>query len=176
MNRSLLRLLVLLLPLVGLGGTWAWTHVRAQRGTEWDVPVMGYDPRDLLRGHYIVFRYEWPGLDATVDPASAYQLCLTGDSPAIARVNSFDGDDASCPNRVRAAAGGSTARAGSGLSGGILYVPQEQAANLERRLADRGQQGVVRIRVRQDGHITPLYITFRPRPEPLPTPAVTPEG
>ena len=49
MNRSALRAVALVLPLLGLAGTWTWTHVRAQQGTEWDVPIAGYDPRALLR-------------------------------------------------------------------------------------------------------------------------------
>ena len=173
MNRSLLRLLALLLPLVGLGGTWAWTHVRAQQGTEWDVPIMGYDPRDLLRGHYIVFRYDWPGLERTIDPSSSYELCLTGNAPTITRVGFLDANGMSCPNPIRASDAGSDTARSPGLSGGILYVPQVEAPRLEKKLADPAQQGVVRIRVRGDGHITPLSITFRPRPAALPPPVVT---
>lgn len=29
------------------------------KGTAWTVPVSGYDPRDLLRGHYVQFNYDW---------------------------------------------------------------------------------------------------------------------
>jgi hypothetical protein len=172
-NRSFLGLLTLALPLVGLGGTWAWTHVRAQQGAEWDVPIMGYDPRDLLRGHYIVFRYDWPGLEREVVPSYVTELCLVGNAPAISRTTSHNGNAAFCRNPVRASDGGSDWGRGAGLSGGILYVSQQEAPRLEKKLADPRQQGLVRIRLREDGHITPLRISFRPRPAALPSPAVS---
>lgn len=174
MTRATFRLFALALPLLGLAATWAWTHVRAQQGTEWDVPVMGYDPRDLLRGHYIVYRYDWPGLDPKADLYSASELCLMGTAPRILRTEVGPLDGGPCANRVAAFDQGSSAARGNGLDGGILYVPQTEASRLERQLADPAQQGMVRIRVRSDGHITPLRITFRPRPvAPLPAPSAT---
>lgn len=175
MTRSTIRLLALILPLLGLALTWAYSHVRAQQGTEWDVPVRGYDPRDLLRGHYIVYSYDWPGLDPKLDPASAGELCLMGSAPRIVRTEQGPPGGGPCANRIAAVDRGSSALRGNGLDGGILYVAQTEARHLERQLTDPKLQGVVRIRVRDDGMITPLRITFRPRPvvprvEPAPAP------
>ena len=174
MNRSLLRLLALVLPLAGLGSTWLWTHVRAQQGTEWDVPVSGYDPRDLLRGHYIVFRYDWPGLDPKIGAEGQPILCLAGQAPRIDMTHpqfGFDGpaepSPETCSNPVKSDADGNLAQ-------GRLYVPQDKARTLETSLRDPRQQGVVRIRVREDGHITPLRISFRPRPPAPSLPTATP--
>lgn len=177
MTRATFRLLALALPLLGLAATWAFTHLRAQQGTEWDVPVSGYDPRDLLRGHYIVYRYDWPGLDPKVDLFSAGELCLMGPAPRIVRTEQGPLDGGPCANRIVALDRGSSAARGNGLDGGILYVPQTEASRLERQLRDPTQQGMVRIRVRGDGHVTPLRITFRPRPvapPTVPTPSPTP--
>jgi uncharacterized membrane-anchored protein len=58
--RALLRGLTILLPLVGLAYCWQTTRQSAAEGVEWDVAVTGYDPRDLLRGHYVRFTYVWP--------------------------------------------------------------------------------------------------------------------
>jgi hypothetical protein len=164
MTRSTVRLLALILPLLGLALTWAYAHVRAQQGTEWDVPVRGSDPRDLLRGHYIVYSYDWPGLDPKIEVASAGELCLIGTAPRIVRTEQGPLDGGPCANRVAAVDRGSSALRGNGLDGGILYVAQTQTRRLERQLADPKLQGVVRIRLREDGMITPLRITFRPRP------------
>lgn len=46
------------LPLIGLGAIWRMTAYRAAQGEEWLVPVTGYDPRDLLKGHYVQFQYQ----------------------------------------------------------------------------------------------------------------------
>ena len=51
-----------------------------------------------------------------------------------------------------------------GLDRGQIYVPQSQATNMEAKLRDPKLQAVVRIRLRDDGHITPLRMTFRPKP------------
>jgi hypothetical protein len=152
--------LALVLPLLGLAATWGFTHVRAQQGTEWDVPIGGYDPRDLLRGHYVVYSYDWPGLEGSEALRFESELCIHGTAPAIERVSREAGAD--CPNPVRADPYGEDRS--SGLAAGRLYVSQEQGAQLEKQLADPGLQGMVRFRLRDDGRITPLRITFRPRP------------
>lgn len=172
MNRLHSALLALLLPLAGLAALWGWTHYRAGQGTEWQVPVQGYDPRDLLRGHYITFRYDWPGLEAGADLTFQPDLCIEGTAPVIRRVQAraaFDGPPprTGCRQFVRRSDR-------FGLDQGILYVPQDKAAGLEEKLRDPRLQGMVTIRVRDDGHITPLRMDFRPRSEPLAGPASTP--
>lgn len=171
MNRSALRAAALVLPLLGLAGTWAYTHVRAQQGTEWDVPIAGYDPRDLLRGHYVQFTYDWPGLEGEADFIYEPQLCIYGTSPTIDLVTRNQGTDC----RHVLLADDYSSEWGNNLATGRLYVPQTDGAPLERKLADPKLQGIVRIRLRDDGHITPLRITFRPRPpEPTAVPATEP--
>ncbi|MBP5404229.1 MAG: GDYXXLXY domain-containing protein [Elusimicrobiaceae bacterium] len=49
----------------------AWTlHLTWQRshGLEITVPVTGYDPRDLLSGHYIQYEIDWAQADCTQFP------------------------------------------------------------------------------------------------------------
>lgn len=164
MNRAVNTMAALALPVLGLAALWGWTHTRAQQGTEWDVTVQGYDPRDLLRGHYIRYRYDWPGAEGVSDIFD--RACIEGTPPAITRVHVDFDPNCRYPLRVTPIEG----RPDAGLSAGQLYVPQTQAAELERKLRDPKLQGVVRIRVRDDGHITPLSISFRPRAEASPAP------
>ncbi|NJO13893.1 MAG: GDYXXLXY domain-containing protein, partial [Rhizobiales bacterium] len=84
MNR-LIRLAAVVIPAVGLAGLWATSHQTYQQGTEWEVPIQGYDPRDYLRGHYVEFNYDWPGVEEFRD-APPQMLCLEGAAPALARV------------------------------------------------------------------------------------------
>lgn len=170
MKHGLIRMLALALPLVGLGATWAVTHDRAQQGVVWEVPVAGYDPRDLLRGHYIVYRYEWPGLESGQELQWSSRLCIEGTAPVIAKTSpvmlkGYREDD--CEHQlVRAPEVAHEAI--RGLDSGILYVSQERARELQKKLWDPKLQGAVRIRVRDDGLITPLDIVFRPRPDAEP--------
>lgn len=170
MKHRLALTLALALPVAGLAATWGMAHKAAQQGTEWLVPIAGYDPRDLLRGHYVIYTYDWPGLevgdrDLRVEPA----LCLEGRPPELVRVRLPDEEP--CPHAVRAGGGWNDPE--GGLASGRLYVSQDRAATLQRRLADPGLQGLVRIRVRADGHLTPLDIVFRPRSAAEPAPAET---
>ncbi|WP_182849769.1 GDYXXLXY domain-containing protein [Pelagerythrobacter aerophilus] len=161
MKRRLALTLALALPLAGLATSWATTHRAAQRGTEWLVPIGGYDPRDLLRGHYVIYTYDWPGLEGgSADLSGERMLCLEGRAPNLTRVHLPE--EEACVHSVRASGGWNDPE--GGLASGRLYVSQERAAELQRQLADPKLQGVVRIRVREDGHLTPLDITFRPRP------------
>ncbi|HEY6814301.1 MAG TPA: GDYXXLXY domain-containing protein [Croceibacterium sp.] len=166
-----LRALSLALPLLGLAATWGYTHVRAQQGTEWDVPIAGYDPRDLLRGHYVVFTYDWPVSERVSELVYARELCIQGTAPTIDRVTF--GDGRACGNPVRAY--DYSDDFGGGITTGRLYVSQAEGARLQEQLTDPALQGTVHIRLRADGHITPLRISFRPRPAVPTTPPAADE-
>lgn len=173
MNRSsAIRAALLALPLLGLGWTWLSTDRASREGVEWDVPVQGFDPRDLLQGHYVEFQYEWPGLarrdDDEFGPLYGQSLCLEGRAPVVTRTVRVE-PQAELPGRrpctnfidgTRAYADGQ-----GGAVGGRLYASQAEALRLQDQLRDPKLQGVVRIRLRPDGVVTPLKMTFRPRPE-----------
>lgn len=160
MTRRFALAAALALPLAGLAASWAAAEYSSRQGTVWHVPIAGYDPRDILRGHYVVYTYEWPGLETAPRGAGAGDtLCLEGDAPHLTRV--FPPRGQACETFVTARGGWNDPE--GGLATGRLYVPQDRAAALERRLADPALQGMVHIRVREDGHLTPLDIAFRPR-------------
>ena len=159
MNRSVeavARLAAVLLPALGLAGLWAQSHHTYNQGTEWEVPIMGYDPRDMLRGHYVEFTYDWPGLaESDIVPAA---LCLEGEAPVITRVTAGSGQ--ACAHPLRAAANG--VYGGDGLMRGRLYLDQYKAAMTDAQLRDADQRAMVTIRQRDDGSFTPVAIRFRP--------------
>jgi hypothetical protein len=171
-RRSIFLAAALALPIVGLISAWGITHRKAQMGTDWEVPISGYDPRDLLRGHYITFQYDWPRL--TRDEFGLSEICIEGTAPTIVRVT--------IPNRPVVEEGGQsqppakcavTARApigandqGNDLRGGIFYLPQEKAADYEKKLRDPKLQGVITLRIREDGITRPTALTFRERSVP----------
>lgn len=148
------------LPVIGLGVIWVLSYQRSLQGTVWEVPVLGYDPRDLLRGHYIEYTYDWPGLEDGEVPGPGSMICLQGEAPRIDSIDIVRTGDP-CPRPLRAAAGDT-------LLAGRLYIPQEKASDLEERLADPALRGIVRLRVQDHGRFRPIDIRF----EPLPPPAV----
>lgn len=169
MNRALLFLAALALPLIGLGGMWLSADRLIRQGTEWDVPIRGYDPRDLLQGHYVQFQYDWPGLEAEGGPPGA-DLCIFGHAPQIDRVApAANAVEANC-NLVRSSIGLDSDFRPFATSGRI-YVDQHRSRQMQQQLLDPKLQGVLRFRLRPDGQIVPIDLSFRPRPsEPRATP------
>jgi GDYXXLXY protein len=153
----LVRLAAVVAPMLGLAALWATSYQTYQQGTEWEVPIQGYDPRDYLRGHYVEFRYDWPGVEEFRD-APPQMLCLEGAAPKLARVTADS--RGVCAHPVRADAIG--VYGWEGLTRGRLYLGQDRAERLQRELQDQGQRGIVTIRQRKDGSFTPIAIRFRP--------------
>jgi hypothetical protein len=153
------RLAAFVLPLLGLGALWVESHLTYNTGTEWEVPIEGYDPRDYLRGHYVEFSYDWPGhVERTDGPPRG--LCLVGEAPLLERVTPKLADEACANYWVRSDSSG--VYGGEGLRRGRLYIGQQRAAQLQQELQSRDQRGIVTIRQRKDGTFTPVAIRFRP--------------
>lgn len=157
MNRAL-KLAALLLPLTGLGGLWWQSQQTFETGTEWEVPIEGFDPRDFLRGHYVEFSYDWPGVEEFRD-APPQMLCLEGKAPALAKVTPL-GEGEPCAHPVRADTTG--VYGWEGLARGRLYLDQDRAEAMQTELQKPDQRGIVTIRQRDDGSFTALRIRFRP--------------
>ncbi|MCL9982317.1 MAG: GDYXXLXY domain-containing protein [Erythrobacter sp.] len=160
MNR-LVRLAALALPLAGLAGLWFLSDRTFQQGTEWEVPIDGFDPRDFLRGHYVEFTYDWPGIEEFRD-VPPHMLCLEGTAPQLTRVTAFADAAAAapCAHPVRADASG--VYGWEGLARGRLYLDQDRAMAMQQELRDADQRGIVTIRQREDGSFAAIAIRFRP--------------
>lgn len=161
---SLFLAVALALPLIGLVASWATTHSAAQQGTDWEVPIQGYDPRDLLRGHYITYQYDWPGL-ARSDPfAYIASLCIRGKAPKIERVTQMETiPELPVPGCDSVAITSLNDETGNGLANGRFFVPQTKAKAYEDKLRDPRIETFVTLRIRKDGQIRPTGLTFRPR-------------
>lgn len=158
MNR-LARLAAVIAPVLGLAGLWATSHQTYQQGTEWEVPIQGYDPRDYLRGHYVEFNYDWPNLNFWATGPGPEALCLKGTAPRIESVT-LSKADAACAHLLKADQ--NHVYGENSLGSGRLYIGQERAAQLQQQLQSRDQRGIVTIRQRDDGSFTPVSIRFRP--------------
>lgn len=80
MKKKVLWGLVLAVPFVALLGWTAHTaHVR-RTALEIVLPVRGYDPRDLLSGHYIEYQIDWDRVDCNVFPDGKCDTAAFGDS------------------------------------------------------------------------------------------------
>jgi uncharacterized membrane-anchored protein len=64
----------LLLPIVAFAGLVGRAELWRASGLVFHVAIAGYDPRDLLQGHYLRYRLQWPA-DGACDGATCC-LCL----------------------------------------------------------------------------------------------------
>ncbi len=150
MPRNLL-IAALLLPLlvIALGIVRAEQHLA--HSTSWLFEVDGYDPRDLLRGHYIQFRldlHEEAALEACDDDQSdRCCLCLTSTG-------------AHKPPRVQR----STCARAQAQCEGVLqtrylselrryYIPEEEAWKLEQQFRDaaRDNKALLQVAIDESG-------------------------
>jgi hypothetical protein len=160
----LARLAAVALPILGLAGLWFQSDNDYRQGTEWEVPIQGYDPRDYLRGHYLEFSYDWPGIDEFRD-LPPQLLCLEGDAPSLEKVTAYAraSEGVACAHPLRADRTG--VYGWDALVRGRLYLDQNRATALQQELWDNDQRGIVTIRQREDGSFTPIAIRFRPLTE-----------
>jgi uncharacterized membrane-anchored protein len=84
-----LTLLAVLVPLLGLAALVGRAEYATRNGPVWKIPIEGFDPRDLLHGQYLQYRYRlrWLGTDTCgAQPYGGHELapgcclCLTRDT------------------------------------------------------------------------------------------------
>ena len=161
------RIIALVVPVIGLGALWALSDYESRQGTEWDVEIRGYDPRDLLRGHYVEFTYDWDGIEPEEQIEREFgsrppldRFCLTGMPPGPPVVSEVNGDIGDCEYPVEVDWDG--VYGDQSLERGRLYVGQERALAIQETMRDRDQRAIVRVRLGENRRLTPLDITFRP--------------
>jgi GDYXXLXY motif protein len=151
-----------MLPLLGLLVMIARAEVLLRSGASFVVPIKGYDPRDLLHGHYLQysFDFDWQGESTcgTSQPGKAVDLdtsccvCLSAGA-TVARARQVRCDQvANC-----------AWLSGSALAPPLRYfVPERQAAELEQALRER--HAAVSLTCGPDGQpaIGDLYVDGRP--------------
>lgn len=119
-KRRIAKLVALALPLLGTAGLIVRGEI-AVRGREWEFKIRGYDPRDLLRGHYLTYRIDWAVEEPEVECA---QCCL-----CLERAEGRQ----SVTRRQCSDAGGCEARLTEDELPALerYYIPEERAAGLE---------------------------------------------
>jgi len=156
MKRIMTALVIaaLALPVAVLGAMVGDAEYGIANARVMRVAIRGYDPRDMLRGHYLNYRFDWNADIAFIGRTT--RLCVTdapADAPARVRPLAESGDQASTAGcafvvegrgevlaEARRAEPGERGPAGrlqfrpAGVESGRLYVPEQHAGELERLL------------------------------------------
>ena len=162
------------------------TNMRNLSHQEYRIAIEGYDPRDLLKGHYLVFRYKWPEgtedmfADNTYPRTPEVCACLSGD-PVAPQVR-FDACVSIHP-RHKTCEGAIKISGGAGFNGyqpdhnlRQYFIPEAHAPRLEQMLRSGKHTFAVGIVPRGKGQaqLKSLYVDGVPLDEFLQQPAVNP--
>ncbi len=144
MPRNVL-MVALILPLIviAIGIGRAEHHLATSR--VWTFDINGYDPRDLLRGHYIQFVVELnegPPIEACDDDTSARCcFCLTTtapDQPPQVAAASCQYAQAQCDGALQMRHLKQLSR---------YYIPEAEAWKLEQQVQEAARQNTAQLRV-----------------------------
>ncbi len=168
MSRTFTAALIatLVLPVLALAALVGQQEYLIANARILNVPLVGYDPRDLLRGQYIAgqFDWEWAGEPGSARTEGAVCV-LPGDAPKprvrfLSGWKAGDAVDGDC--RMVIAGLGWAGRnslparfAPTGLDQGNgnvnIFVPEERARDLESLIRDRPGALTVDLAVRANG-------------------------
>jgi len=127
------------------------------QGKEWKFQVQGYDPRDLLRGHYLRFnlRYNWVEGISQCENANDCCLCLSeiGEIAPTVQKTSCEVAQNQCDGFIRGEFERSLNR---------YYIPENYAAQAEQILRDArvGNDAFLSVSINSQGEplITDMII------------------
>ena len=162
-SRRILMIAVLV-PILGVVVMVGRAEFGRQAGTTWRIPITAYDPRDLLRGHYLRYQYvfDWQGEDSCGQgsaerPAAGCCLCLAAsgglDRPPRVRQIQCDETEPSCDCVLQGSAVQAPQR---------YFIPEARARELEARLS--GSDAALELQCTADGQVAirELFIDGRP--------------
>lgn len=142
-----------------------------QNGKIWQVDIAGYDPRDLLYGHYLNFTYDWnfakPGESTQCGYGRDCCLCLKEAMPGsilapLANTMRCDAPErALCDSVIT----GGRRSYNPAFGGQKYFVPEKDGKALEKILRDGKHQTQMEIAVPRSGGpaiIRKLYIDQLP--------------
>jgi hypothetical protein len=154
----------LALPVLALAALVGQQELQFADARILSVPLTGYDPRDLLQGHYILAQLDWnwerePAVAEYVGADGA--LCVLSDAPKprvrfLAGWKTGDRIDSDCVLVIAGTGRSSPARfAPTALDDGYglvhFYVPEDRASELEKLLQDRPGALTADLAVRSNG-------------------------
>ena len=161
MNQKTLLAIALVLPILALSATaWMKAQQRAH-GTEVVFPIEGFDPRDLLSGHYLTYRIDYGiALDCPLADGEAL-LCLEPNH-AIYPANALPN---SCSLYLRGYCDSSSAFSVENID--RFYIPETSASALDAKIRDN--KGSIILSVDSQGYpvIKDLLIDGKPWQEAI---------
>ncbi len=149
------RILILafVIPILVLLGLTLYKKSVVSYGQQVTLPIEGYDPRDLLSGHYLIYRinYGVEGMCAGSSDGQTVFVCLEPPHFSLDRVED-------CSKQIRGRCNGSRFEAGIEK----YFVPEAEARILEAKVQSKAASIVLSIGPNGDAQVKDLLIEGRP--------------
>ena len=157
LNNRWTLLLALLLPIAVLAGNAWLSHQQREHGETVVLPIQGFDPRDLLSGHYLTYQVDYGISDETGCPASDIEavVCLNPQ----AQVFPSDELPTSCTQFISGNCD-NNARFITKLE--RFYIPEQYAKSLEKYVQNNQGKLVISLDGSGNAAIRDLLINDQP--------------
>ncbi|GJL86184.1 MAG: hypothetical protein DHS20C02_19590 [Micavibrio sp.] len=187
-KKSIIGVLVLVLPILVLAGMTGKVAIRQQVGEQiWRVKITGYDPRDLLYGHYLRFRYDWNiGANphtSSASPKNQTCLCLnqSGDgysNPEVYQTHCKAPENKSCQSVMKVYRHGNRYSLNRNEVSEKYFIPEENSEEIDRLFRSGDGEFSVELMAHKDHSVSvrKLYINDVPLDEYLRDMLKTSEG
>lgn len=143
----------LLLPFLVLLLYTIYNAVSLSAGTEAILPISGYDPRDLISGHYLAYQVDYPP-EVSCGPTQSTDrriscYCITDWDDSGLVVNGYYGEDCEAEDSCIAYIGGECKH--GRFTAGIerYYISESKSIDMDRRLRDKG--AYIRVSIDSSG-------------------------
>ncbi|MBU0655726.1 MAG: GDYXXLXY domain-containing protein [Gammaproteobacteria bacterium] len=155
MNKRILLLTALILPILALMASAYLKSAQRSSGEQVILPIEGFDPRDLLSGHYLIYQVDYGLETGCTEHDVETSICLRPQRQMFAA----DALPEDCTLFIRGYCDGS-----ADFRAGIerFYIPEEYAEALEKQVRDKRGELVLSVDSQGNAAIRDLLINGKP--------------
>lgn len=146
-------MMALLFPIIVLGALTAYRQYLFSYGDEVVLPIVGYDPRDLLSGHYLTYRIDYGvnGICASYSTRPTAFVCL---APKLFSYT----EPANCSKLIRGVCNYGRFEAGIER----YYVPEDKATYLQQQILAKSASVVLSVTPDGQAQVKDLLVDGQP--------------
>lgn len=149
MNKRTWLIVTLVLPMIALVGTAYLKNMQRTSGMEVTLPIEGFDPRDLLSGHYLTYSIAY-GVGSVCESGDGGYASYSGKSAVCLKptLGFYPADSlpSDCTLLIRGEC--DAGRFNAGIE--RFYMPEAYASSLDNKV--REKQGSIVLSVDTDGN------------------------
>jgi len=179
-KKVLTGIFVLVLPILVLAGMTGKAAIHQQVGEQvWKIKITGYDPRDLIYGHFLRFRYDWnivpnPHTSSTHNNKNQTCLCLNRadnsyDDPKVYETDCREPENKYCASVMKVYPHGDNYSLNRDEVSEKYFIPEENSAELDLLLRSGENEFSIELMAHKDrsASVRSLYVDDVPLNEHL---------